>query len=325
MIHIDKKLNNPPISVYTNKKFVALDGVTKVTKAEQETEKAITFFTDKTHYEGNEKITSKTFTFHAYKDPKLVEMLKAYFHGKCAYCESEIGHIAPEDIEHFRPKSSIDTGDEILKPGYYWQAADWQNLLVSCIDCNRKRKHKVPGQPKKINIGKLDQFPLLSGAIRVRKHTEDVKREEPYRLLIHPCIDNPEEHLTFDEQGLIHPRKDNKNLPSKMGKNSIYVYALQRQELVERRKCVMINFKFQVGHPKYLVSLQVTLSKDGSTVHSQKNLEQIDRICKHIKSLTSRTSPYLAMLREYISRIKHAGELENLIRLGINLEDLIKA
>lgn len=48
------------------------------------------------------------------------------FEGKCAYCESKVNAVAARDIEHYRPKGQIDpgSGEEVIKPGYYWLAAD---------------------------------------------------------------------------------------------------------------------------------------------------------------------------------------------------------
>ena len=47
-------------------------------------------------------------------------------------------------MEHYRPKARVSTeqGD---KPGYYWLAARWENLLPSCTDCNSPRKQVMAG------------------------------------------------------------------------------------------------------------------------------------------------------------------------------------
>ncbi len=58
--------------------------------------------------------------------------LKEMFKGKCAYCESKVTHVAPGDIEHFRPKSD---------PRYVDLTFEWTNLLLSCPICNGPR-HK---------------------------------------------------------------------------------------------------------------------------------------------------------------------------------------
>ncbi len=192
MIHVDRPANPPEIGVYVKKTVKALDGVTKVTKFEQELEKATVFFTDPAHYAGDKKRTKKKFTFTVFKDHDLVDELEKIFRGKCAYCESRFAHVTPKDIEHYRPKSAIDTGQAEVKPGYWWLGGEWANLLVSCPDCNRSRKHEVPGQAARVKLGKTTQFPLATEASRVRDHQQDaVAIEEPARLLLHPCIDQP--------------------------------------------------------------------------------------------------------------------------------------
>lgn len=65
-----------------------------------------------------------------YQHPEIKNSLVEMFHGKCAYCESKIGHVAYGDIEHFYPKGS-----------YIDKTFDWNNLLFSCQICNNPR-HK---------------------------------------------------------------------------------------------------------------------------------------------------------------------------------------
>lgn len=40
-----------------------------------------------------------------YQHKQVKECLVKMFHGKCAYCESQIRHIDYGHIEHYRPKS----------------------------------------------------------------------------------------------------------------------------------------------------------------------------------------------------------------------------
>jgi uncharacterized protein (TIGR02646 family) len=323
MIHIDRDPNTPTISVFTVKSVKALDGTTKITKAEQELEKAVAFFTDPMHYENDEKKTKKSFSFKVYKNPELVEKLDEIFLGKCAYCESRFAHVTPKDIEHFRPKSEIDNGTKKVKPGYYWLAGDWHNLLVSCPDCNRTRNHKVPGQSKKVKLGKSTQFPLDPESMRIRDHDDDVANEEAARLLLNPCIDMPEEYLTFDEDGLIHAHKIG-GVPSKKGRSSIDVYALQRKVLVEERLCVLVDLRFQFKLLRHLIRLQNTLVTAGVTGSDlMDNLNQIRAVSAHIAGRLNERAPYLAMLREWVLKAKQAGEFDDLLLFGIDPQTLI--
>jgi len=80
-------------------------------------------------------------------------LLDNVFHGKCAYCETDIGRarMFGGDAEHFRPKSSVRNlvsgkyvvsraklpdGQSIEHPGYFWLAYLWQNLMPTCKECN---------------------------------------------------------------------------------------------------------------------------------------------------------------------------------------------
>ncbi len=65
-----------------------------------------------------------------YQHPEIKNSLVEMFHGKCAYCESKIVHVAYGDIEHFYPKGT-----------YIHKTFDWNNLLFSCQICNNPR-HK---------------------------------------------------------------------------------------------------------------------------------------------------------------------------------------
>ena len=97
--------------------------------------------------------TQRRFEFKLYREMEVREALTALFHGKCAYCEARFAAVDPPDIEQFRPKASVTESPE--HPGYWWLASDWDNLLVSCLDCNRVRTHE--GE----RVGKANRFPLV--------------------------------------------------------------------------------------------------------------------------------------------------------------------
>lgn len=81
-------------------------------------------------------------TFAVYKTDGVRKRLDELFHGKCAYCESFYASTAPVDVEHYRPKGAVH--EDAAHQGYWWLGMDWDNLLPSCIDCNRKRKQMMP-------------------------------------------------------------------------------------------------------------------------------------------------------------------------------------
>lgn len=77
-----------------------------------------------------------------YAAPEVKQALCDDQHGKCAFCESLVRHVAYGDVEHFRPKAAYraDSGHPLRRPGYYWLAYDWSNLVFACELCNRRHK-----------------------------------------------------------------------------------------------------------------------------------------------------------------------------------------
>ena len=163
-----------------------------------------------------------------YKERK--ETILEFFHGKCAYCEVDIRVSQPGDVEHFRPKLGVarepeELQDEASHLGYYWLAYYWRNLLPSCAVCNR------PSSSKGQKLGKRNRFPVAGG--RARKPYHDL-REAP--LLINPLLEDPAEHITFDQDGYavgLSPR----------GVKTIEVLALNREALVKARKTVYLHVR----------------------------------------------------------------------------------
>ena len=196
----------------------------------------------------------KAFNFTVYRDSEVKDALVKLFKGKCAYCESKFLHIYPGDVEHFRPKGEIEEANPPKKPGYYWLASDWDNLLLSCRNCNQKLRHFIYGQNNRISLGKMNQFPLSNENGRVRSHNvpNGIANEEPLRLLINPCIDMPEKHLEYDNIGVIRAKRINGILSDK-ALRSIEVYVLQRVPLVQARQVVLIEIFAQMQRVKEAV------------------------------------------------------------------------
>lgn len=142
---------------------------------------------------------------------------------KCCFCESKIPHIAHGDVEHFRPKAGvqIEGSTNLSKPGYYWLAYNFSNLFFSCQICNQKFKKNF--------------FPLVDETERATSHLHDVSLEES--LILHPEIDNPEEHLMFESE-FIKPKNN-----SKKGETTIKYTGLNRPDLEEQRREYLAVFK----------------------------------------------------------------------------------
>jgi len=64
-----------------------------------------------------------------YNHPDIKSILRTETNGgKCMYCESPIAVVAPEHIEHYRPKAI-----------YPYLTFEWSNLGLACPYCNSKK------------------------------------------------------------------------------------------------------------------------------------------------------------------------------------------
>ncbi len=307
----------------------------RFTKAEEETLKAIAYYANPENFKDNKKLTSaKAPNFKVYKDPELKELLKATFHKKCAYCESLFLQVSPADIEHFRPKAAInrfvDQKDEkLIYPGYYWLAADWDNLLWSCILCNRKNNLDVPntvadefGQTRQA-LGKKNRFPVLQETLRIRSHNEDLTAEHTHKLILDPCRDNPKEHLFFplddEDLGIVKSSIMEDQNPSPKGEASIPVYGLNRTELVLARKQAALDLKsIFLG---LLHSLKAFISKQQKQENTDAEEEEFLFQKERFNTKLDAESEYLALKNHLLEEF---NQFDLLQQLQLKVEDLIE-
>lgn len=246
---------------------------------------------------GNEKLPY-TNGFTAYKGEGVREQLTEVFHGKCAYCETFYKATQPADIEHFRPKGGVTIeGSKLQPPGYWWLASDWTNLLPSCSDCNRPRRQDFPaGVPK--TAGKANRFPVGSERTRAAKPGQESKER---RLLLHPYLDQPQEHLHFVtgtgtiRDGEIEPSRLPSGRASKMGETSIEVYALQRLGLIERRRTVLRELRGHLTRAQELKDAAARHPEDATFVANFR------AAVADIATFTALDHEYAAMCRQVIA------------------------
>ena len=169
-----------------------------------------------------------------YKTPR--KSLLRFTNEKCAYCEQRItanGKLG--DIDHYRPKGAVKDAEG--KPvrsrggephgGYWWLAYDPENMLPSCIGCNRLGS-AIEGR----RSGKWDRFPVVDTHATV---PSEVPREMP--LLINPWVDDPAQHLVFRSKlGIVGAR-------SPRGRATIDILDLNRERLVERRRKLIFEVR----------------------------------------------------------------------------------
>ncbi|GJG94334.1 hypothetical protein [Cupriavidus pauculus] len=239
--------------------------------------------------------------YKAYKHKSVKAALSKLFNDKCAYCEMDYGG-APLDVEHFRPKSAVVElhpttfktvkKAPVIKPGYYWLAADWSNLLPSCIDCNRPRTQTFADEADAVS-GKSNYFPLVHGTARPLDRDIDIEQQEQ-RLLLDPCRDDPERHLEFGRGGTIRPKSIPGGTDPK-GEASIKVYGLQRDPLVRKREAIQIALRWRIYEVNRAAK---TLAVDPQNVDAQRALR---RVIKEIEALyLAKDKPFLAMCRQMV-------------------------
>ena len=197
--------------------------------------------------------------FKAYKQAQVRSALEAMFGGRCAYCEATYAHTTAMEIEHYRPKGGVlDDLGVIRKPGYFWLAASWPNLLASCNDCNRERRLHLRtkgGDVVKSKSGKANKFPLASGSPRATG-PHDLAAEVP--LLLNPCDDDPTLHLSFRRDGFAEPATTPAEQACPKGRTTIEVCGLDRDALVAERRAVS---KLVLAQMRYILQADSRLAQ----------------------------------------------------------------
>ncbi len=163
---------------------------------------------------------------------------------KCNYCESRIEHAATLQVEHFRPKAKVESGenDHVELPGYYWLGLEWTNLLLACPKCNGKnaKANKFPIRGIRAAphnpIQNLNSIPTL---VRDQCYANANPLILEIPVLLNPEIDKPEDFLTFNNLGQIRGH----GLNAERGEISKDIYRLNRDELVICRQDVWNDIK----------------------------------------------------------------------------------
>lgn len=249
------------------------------------------------------------------------------FHGKCAYCETFYASSQPLDVEHYRPKGAVaEVADH---RGYWWIAMAWENLLPSCIDCNRKRNHVTPrGDTSLVRLldnavgfssgvilgtGKKDSFPIADMGIRASKRGDSLADEKP--LLLDPCVDNPSDHLVYffdwtNPISFILP----KQLPgdpdfsgpdglSIRGATSVHVYGLNRLRLVQARTRLLRRLEFLAD-----LAIELKVLAQELKGHPDPNIDSAgaqldgfgDTIVAELVGMCDESAPYSAMVKAWM-------------------------
>lgn len=267
---------------------------------------------------GDPQTASRSFDFKAYTDDGVKFALHKLFHGKCAYCESYYFAQAPVDVEHYRPKGKVAGEADHL--GYWWIAMAWDNLLPSCIDCNRRRWQELPDAPAgleelhlapaptrgRAQLGKQDLFPIAG----IRAAGENAALEAEAPLLLDPTRDVPAEHLAYhldpDEPlGLILPHVGDGGV-SQRGLVSIHVYGLNRLGLVQERTRILRKLEFLSRLIDALDEMADDMrARGGDGRRMAARLDVLcDRIAAEIGRMAQEDQPYCSLVRAWAERLR---------------------
>jgi len=217
----------------------------------------------------------RTFVFKSpiYSHPAVKNRLCESQHGKCAFCESKVKPVSHGDVEHFRPKAGYQqqATDELGKPGYYWLAYEWTNLLFSCQMCNQQ--------------GKRNLFPLGDPADRATSHHDDLTKEAP--LLIDPTHLDPESFIGFREE-VAFARNGHS-----VGKATIETLGLNREPLREARRD-------HLAFVKLLADAGRAMRQAMQALGDKTPAEMVDRLAAidvHLSAAKEDQAAYAAMVR----------------------------
>lgn len=314
MIHVKRKKKPEDFKLYTEK---SADGRTA---PDRERDEATAFYNDPANLAKPKKgEKKKTFTFKIYKNSEIADELKNMFGGKCAYCEAIINVASFEDIEHFRPKSEVHEGKDKL-PGYFWLAGEWENLLLSCQRCNRPGSEDESAEKPKKKTGKGNLFPLRKNTKRA-VYNGSLADEEPGRLLLNPCIDDPEKHLAYDDEARIKALVDSSGVASDMGETSIEVYSLYRMVLTHARTEALKRLEACiVSLGDWIKELDKAKRRgESGTDYEEKIIREKNAIADMLKT----DKEFLGMLRFRIRENTKQGKFDEFLNVGIDLENLI--
>lgn len=199
-------------------------------------------------------LLSTDFDNKLYGHEDVKSELRRLHDNRCAYCGCSLqGSHFP--IEHYRPKTAYKNArnSPLVKPGYYWLAYDWDNLLCSCDECNSAKF-------------KGNLFPLIDENKRNIKG-KDISQEIP--VLINPAIDDPNDYLEYDTW-IVLPKSGIGVIEESRAKGTIDILCLNgeriengllsfpRASLVDERKkewdkfCTMVKYVMD-SKPEYTI------------------------------------------------------------------------
>ena len=206
---------------------------------------------------------------HVYGHDTVRNSLKKIYIEKCGYCESRLEVSGYMRIEHYRPKGRVKENEK--HPGYYWLAYEWSNLISSCEICNSRKGTSFPVENDHIDQPHGD---------RKEWRADSTLMQSEKALLLHPEIDDPDEHLTINENGEIEPENG-----SQRGEISIELCDLNRDGLIQKRAKIIVEFRTELLKIAFWIvedykSNKITTKKDFYNTIRKKFKQKFDELKK---------------------------------------------
>ncbi|MFD9899690.1 hypothetical protein ACFWXH_07240 [Mesorhizobium sp. NPDC059054] len=264
-------------------------------------------------YYGATPPPKKSYKFKAYTADDVHKALDKLFKGKCAYCETPYQASQPVDVEHYRPKGGVEDDPDHL--GYWWLAMRWDNLLASCIDCNRRRRqvtatlgetlHELETafyEGKTKNSGKKDSFPTRNG-IWARTEADAIDNEQP--LLIDPTRTNPDGYILWPVEGATSVAVSSiavDGSESPEGKASIHVYGLNRMGLIQERTKLLLELRVREERLRKLLNVAEQAEAAGQPIDEFLDLAR--EMAADMVGMTSPESRYSALAVAFVTELR---------------------
>lgn len=276
--------------------------------------------TSAAHKELQKNIQNKKKVFNAYGNDAVKAALEKLFHGKCAYCESHYSATQPIDVEHYRPKNA--------GTGYFWLAAVWENLLPSCIDCNRERYQPMFDPltgvlvKKEKKAGKHDHFPLsgpkaavvFDKAFIINNINLAATVTAEKSLLLNPTIDQVNVLFTYTDEAIIAPSPKAMTSQADMARvdKTIELLGLNRVGLVAKRKEILLSLNVLL----YTVDKLTLLLGDSTLTVASRELvkDLLYYLFKEIQRTCAPDFPYSLMCKTVVE--KRLGTLPSVASPG---------
>ena len=174
-----------------------------------------------------------------YKLKDIKDALVKLYNRKCVYCESRM-HRNDLEVEHYRPKRHYPTHSRQASDGhqphegYYWLSLSWDNLLLSCGDCNRPKSSIFDIDGPRAEYANADHCNWE----RINSLSDKYNLQEKPKLL-NPEKEDPRPHFEFQRNGHI-----TGTTPRGIYTNNLC--KLDRDELVEDRREILEGFRKEI-------------------------------------------------------------------------------